>query len=254
MRRIAIVNRKGGVGKTTTAVNLAAALGQLKKTVLVIDLDVQMNATEWFGKFNDEKGIYEIVVERGEIGKHIHETDVQGVWIVPSSSHLESAELELARKKNGAAVTLDGQLQSLTNRFDYVLMDCPPNFGFMTANALASAEEIFIPVEAHILGIKGVIQLLDTFERVKETLNPDLEITGVLACRVNKQTRHAQDAIKALKEQFKKTLFKTVIRQNVRLSECPGFQQPINEYAPRSIGARDYRSLAKEVVKQERKR
>lgn len=252
MRTIAIVNQKGGSGKTTTTVNLAAALSEQKRNVLVIDLDVQRNATIWLGSDSHETGIYEVVVEKGSISNHIQETGFKNISIVPATTALGTAEVQLARKKNRVFFNLRDQVRAIEGQFNYVLMDCPPNLGFMTANALAASKEIIIPVETNVLALIGVLQLLETFESVTQKINPKLQITGVLACRVNKQTRQARDAIQALRKRFKGDLFRTVIRQNVRLSECPGFRQPINIYDPRCNGTKDYRALAKEVIKQEK--
>lgn len=251
MRTIAIVNQKGGSGKTTTTVNLAATLAERKKRVLVIDLDAQRNTTEWFGEFNDEKGIYEIIVENGSILDHVHETAVSGVSIIPSSKWLIRADKALSGEVGAEQVLRDKLKELPTDTFDYVLIDCPPQLGIMTVNALSAVKEVLIPVEANILALKGVAHLLETLEKVKGRLNPDIEIAGVVACRVNQRTRHASDAIASLQNKFNGKLFKTVIRQNIKLQEAPSFQQPITQYHAKSYGAQDYRSLAKELMKQE---
>lgn len=253
MRLIAIANHKGGSGKTTTAVNLAAALGEQKRRVLVIDLDPQGSATSWLGIKNADKGVFRVFVENGNVLDIISQNSIPNVDIIAASPWLVGVEKALAREV-GAETILRRQLHHLPgDRWDYLLIDCPPALGILTINALAAVREVLVPVEAHVLALEGLAQLLQTIEVVKERLNPALEISGILACRVDGRTRHAQEVVEQLRGRFGDLVYKTVIRENVRLAECPSFGKPITQYDPRSYGAADYRALALEIIRQERK-
>lgn len=249
MRTIAVVNQKGGSGKTTTTVNLAAALAEKNRKVLVIDIDAQRSTTDWLGDFNGHKGIYSVIVENGNIGNNILPTVVEGVDIIPASTFLIRSDKALSGEV-GAESILKHKLAKIEG-YDYALIDCPPQLGILTINALCAATELLVPVETNILALKGMAQLLETLEKVKERLNPNLEITGVLACRVDLRTNHAKEAIETLRKRFGKKVFKTLIRQNIRLTEAPSFRLPITVYDPQCSGAQAYRSLAKEVIAQE---
>jgi chromosome partitioning protein len=254
MRRIAITNQKGGSGKTTTAVNLAAALSERRRRVLVMDLDPQCSATSWFGLKNSDKGIFGVFTENGNVLDIISNTNVPGVEVIPASPWLVGVEKALAGEV-GAETILRRQLQHLPrDRWDYLVIDCPPALGILTVNALAAVTEVLVPVEAHVLALEGLAQLLQTVEVVKERLNPELKISGILACRVDGRTRHAQEVVEHLQNRFGKLVYKTAIRENVRLAECPSFGKPITQYDPRSYGAQDYRALALEVIRQEKGR
>jgi len=251
MRTLAIANQKGGSGKTTTSVNLAAALGEQGRRVLTVDLDPQHSATAWFGLRNAGKGVLGIFMGDGDLLEFIQATGAPGVDLAPSSAWLVGVEKILAGEV-GAETILRRQLDKLPgDRWDYVLIDCPPTLGILTINALAAARELLVPVEAHVMALAGLAQLLHTVEVVKERLNPDLKVTGVLACRVDGRTRHARDVVDMLRERSGDLVYQTVIRENVRLAECPSFGQPITQYDPKSHGAADYRALAREVVHQE---
>lgn len=254
MRNIAVVNQKGGSGKTTTAVNLAAALGGRGRRALVIDVDAQHSATSWFGIKDEGKGIFDVFTDNRNLVDIVYETDVEGVDVVPSSSWLVGVDRALAGEV-GAETILKYQLDHLLpSRWDYVLIDCPPTLGLLTVNALAAVREVLVPVEAHVLALSGLAQLLQTIEVVKERLNPDLEISGILPCRVDVRTRHALEVIEQLKQRFGSLVYNVYIRENVRVAECPSFKQPITLYSPRSAGAEDYRALALEIIKQEKGR
>ncbi len=255
MRTIAVVNQKGGTAKSTTAVNLAATLAEEGRRVLLVDLDPQHSATDWLLGVSAEvgKGVFAVIGENGNVLDVAQETPVEGVDIVPSSSWLVGAEKALAGEV-GAETILRRKVRvpALRERgYDYVLFDCPPQLGILTVNALVAADEVLVPVEAHVMALSGLAQLVETVDLVKERLNPDLEITGILACRVDARTRHAGEVVGHLRERFGEVVFGTVIRENVRLAEAPSFREPITTYDPRSAGAEDHRALAKEVVAQE---
>lgn len=252
MRKFAIANQKGGSGKTTTSVNLAAALGEQDRRVLVIDLDPQHSATAWFGVKDSGKGLYGLFVDNGNFSEVIQQTGVPGVDLAPSSAYLVGVERILAGEV-GAEQILRRNLAKLpAGTWDYVLIDCPPTLGILTINALAAAAELLVPVEAHVMALSGLAQLLHTVEVVKERLNADLRVSGILACRVDARTRHAREVVEQLRERNGDVVYQTVIRENIRLAECPSFAQPITQYDPKSSGAADYRALAREIIVQEK--
>lgn len=248
-RIFAVSNQKGGSGKTTTAVNLSATLGENGKSVLLVDLDPQASATTWFAVKNAERGIYDCLTGNTLIKSITCKTSAPGVDVVPASTWLVGVEKALAAEV-GAETILKRRLAEVSG-YDYILLDCPPSLGLLTVNALTAAGELLIPVETHIMALGGLAQLLQTFEYVKERLNSGLCLAGILACRVDSRTRHAQDIIDQLRKRFPKDTLKTVVRENVRLAEAPSFGQPITQYDTSSHGAQDYRALAREIIKQE---
>jgi chromosome partitioning protein len=252
MRTIAIMNQKGGSGKTTTAVNLAAALGEKKKRVLVVDLDPQANATTWLGVHPENKGILHVFLGDKTLDELVEETVAPGVDIVPSSSWLVGVEKAVAGEV-GAETILRRAIGKLEGPWDLVLMDCPPSLGMLSISALTACERILVPVSAEVLSLSGVAQLLQTVEAVKDRLNSDLSVAGYLVCRVDNRTRHASEVEGQLRERFGDDVYKTVIRENVRLTECPSFGQPITQYDSASAGAKDYRALADEVLNREKR-
>jgi chromosome partitioning protein len=247
MRTLTIAMQKGGSGKTTTAVNLAAALGERQQRVLVVDVDPQANATSWFSMINAGKGIFTCLCENESIEDILCHTQAPGVDLVPSSAWLVGAEKTLAHEI-GAETLLRRRLSPLGDRWDIVLIDTPPTLGVLTVNALVAADEVLVPVEAHVLALNGLALLLKTVEAVRERLNEGLILGGLVACRVDARTRHALEIVEALRKRFPKETFQTVIRENIRLAEAPSFGQPITLYDPKSVGAEDYRALADEFL------
>ncbi len=249
-RLIAIINQKGGSGKTTTTVNLAAALGEQDRRVLVLDLDPQASASSWLGVKDGGRGLLDVFTDGLALAGLVQPTSADGVEVIPSSSWLVGAEKALAGEV-GAETILRRRLAALKGPWQYILIDCPPALGLLTVNALAAAQEVLVTVESHVMALSGLARLLETLEVVKERLNPDIKMAGILACRVDARTRHAQEVVEQLQSRFGSLVYNTLIRENVRLAECPSFAQPITRYDPQCNGAADYRQLATEVIRQE---
>jgi chromosome partitioning protein len=255
MRTIAIVNQKGGSCKTTTAVNLAATLAERGRRVALLDLDPQYSATTWYAVPNPGKGVLDLFAHPDEVRLEdlLHETGVPNVSIIPSSVWLVGAEKALAGEP-GAETLLRHKLKEFpTSVFDYFLVDCPPNLTILSINALAAVREVLVPVEGHVMGLHGLAQLCRTVDVVCKRLNPEICITGILPCRVDQRTNHSLEVVEKLRAKFPDKIYKTVIRENVRLAECPSMGEPITFYAPECAGAQDYRQLAEEVIAQENK-
>ena len=245
---IAVANQKGGCAKTTTAVNLAAALAELKQKVLLIDLDPQANASQWLGAENDERGVFELFTTKVAVSSLLVVSNTEGLSLLAGSRSLASIEKSLAGEL-AVETRLKRRLASLENlAFDYVLIDTPPTLGLMTLNALCAAQQVLIPVTTHVMTLSGVAQLMQTFDDVKDVLNPQLSLLGLLPCRVDQRTRHSKDIIEALIERFGEQVLVARIRENIRLAEAPSFRQSILQYQPSSSVADDFRALAREVI------
>jgi chromosome partitioning protein len=248
MRTIAIASQKGGTAKTTTTVNLAAALAEQGKRVLTLDLDPQRNASEWMRAADSRPGLLEALQGDVEITTLVQDTPVPGVEIIPSSSWLVGAERVLAGEM-GSDTLLRQALASLpSRRWDFLFVDCPPSLGLLVINALAAVREVIIPVAAHAMGLTGLAKMVDSIDKARKRLNADIGVGGILPCRVDLRTRHAQESVEHMRQRFGELVFDTVIHENVRVAEAPSFGQSILEYAPASAGAADYRALAEEVL------
>jgi chromosome partitioning protein len=253
MRTIAILNQKGGSCKTTTAVNLAATLAEQNKNVLLIDLDPQYSATTWYALPNAGRGVFELFANPQSVTLRqlIHSSAIERVSLVPSSAWLVGAEKALSSEAGAETILREKLLELTEPAFDYVLVDCPPNLTILSVNALTAVTELLVPVECHVMGLQGLAQLLQTVELVKKRLNRHLNITGILPCRVDARTNHGTEVVQKLRSRFPDLTYQTVVRENVRLAECPSMGEPITHYAPQSSGSEDYRSLAREIINQE---
>lgn len=253
MRIFAIMNQKGGSGKTTTTVNLAAALGEKGRKVLVIDMDPQASASMWFGLRDAGKELLQVLTGPGNLSDEIRPTGAPFVYMVPCSTWLASAEKALADVAKPELI-LRKKLAKLAEDWDYCIIDCPPMMGILSISALAAATEVMVPVEAHVLALSGLNQVLATIEVVRNTLNTELKLGGILACRVDRRTTHCNEVLEQLQSRFPKEMYTTVIRENVRLAEAPSYAKPITLYDRTSTGAQDYRELAAELIASEPKR
>ena len=253
MRSICVINQKGGSGKTTTAVNLAAALAERGRRVLLVDLDPQHSATLWLAARDAGRGLFDLLAgpEPADLADLARPTATPGLSLVGSSAWLVGAEKAHAAEP-GAETILRGKVAGLpAGAFDYLLIDCPPTLGVLTVNALTAAEEVLVPVACHVMGVQGLAQILQTIDRVRLRLNPGLRVAGILACRLDRRTNHCVEVEAKLRGRFPET-YATAIRENVRLAECPSMGVPVLTYAPASHGAADYRALAAEVIAQEK--
>ena len=247
-RTFAIVNQKGGVGKSTTAVNLTAALGLLGKKVLLIDLDPQGNATSGFGLTKQrDRCIYNALTEEIPLRDLLEHIPKSTVDVVPATIQLAGAEVELVTALS-RETRLKGLIAPLKDNYDYILVDCAPSLGLLTVNALTAADGLIIPVQCEYYALEGLSKLLDSERLVKTHLNPDLEVFGVVMTMFSKRTKLAQQVVDETREFFGSTVFETLIPRTVRLSEAPGFGQTIFEYDPNGKGAQAYLAFAKEVI------
>lgn len=243
MRTIAVTNHKGGSAKTTTAVNLAAALAELGGRVLVIDMDPQGSATSWLGADDAEYGVLDAILGRANLAHLVYETTAPGVVVVPSSPQLVTAD---PQQETEVALGFMRAMERLPAIWDFVLVDCPPSLGYLGVAPLAACQEALVPVEAHVLAMSGLTSLLQTMARIQVRLNPELRLSAVLACRVNRTT-HARAVVERLTSRFPDAFMRTQVRENIRLAEAPSFRLPITLYAPESSGAEDYRAVAAEL-------
>jgi chromosome partitioning protein len=254
MRSIAFINQKGGVGKTTSTANVGACLASLGKKVLMIDLDPQGNMSMHLGVdvHGKDQSIYQLICGKKKVTEILAKTEISGLDIIPSDIDLASAEIELVNTV-GRETIVKFYLDKLINKYDYVLIDCPPSLGLLTLNALTVANEIFVPLQTEFFALQGVSKLLQTFDVIKKRLNSSLEITGIIPCMYDSRTKLGTAVLDKIKEYFEDKVFTTIIRKNIKLSEAPSHGMPIITYAPDSNGAQDYMALTKEVIAQEKK-
>jgi chromosome partitioning protein len=249
---VAIANQKGGVGKSTTAVNLGAAIAELGRKVLVIDLDPQGNASTGLGVDPGRRqvGTYQVMSQGAPARTAIVETSVPGVWAVPSTIDLAGAEVELVGQFS-REMRLTRAIEEVAPTFDFVLLDCPPSLGLLTVNALTAADELIVPIQCEYYALEGLGQLLRNVRLIQQNLNPKLRLTGIVLTMYDSRTKLSEQVVGEVKRYFGSRVYDTVIPRTVRLSEAPGFGMPITTYDPRSKGAKSYRRLAREVLERE---
>ena len=246
---IAVVNQKGGVGKTTTAVNVSTILAKKGKKVLLIDADPQGNATSGVGvDKNVEKSVYDVIINDVEIKEALVQSPIKNLWVCPSNINLAGAEVELvsmmAREQK-----LREKLEAVENEFHYIIIDCPPSLGLLTINAFTASNSILIPIQCEYYALEGVGQLINTVNLVRKGLNKSLYIEGVVLTMSDTRTNLSNQVIKEVKTYFKDNVYKTIIPRNVKLSEAQSYGMPISIYAPKSKGARCYEKLTNEIIK-----
>ena len=251
---IALANQKGGVGKTTTSMNLAASLAALEKKVLLIDADPQANASSGLGVDSTQVDctIYNCLIDRVDVREAIYSTDVENLDIIPSHIDLVGAEIEMLNRRNRERIMLD-MLSPVVQDYDYILIDCSPSLGLITVNALTAANSVIIPVQCEYFALEGISKLLNTIKIIKSKLNPQLEIEGFLLTMYDSRLRLANQIYDEVKRHFRELVFRTVIQRNVKLSEAPSHGLPVLHYDVDSAGARNHLALAQEIIEKNEK-
>lgn len=248
-RIIAIANQKGGVGKTTTSTNLSACLAEAGKKVLLIDIDPQGNATSGVGidKNNLENTVYDIIIEECTLEECLIENALENLDVLPSNVNLSGAEIDLIGIDDREYI-LKKNIDKIKDNYDFIIIDCPPSLNMLTVNAMTTADTVLVPIQCEYYALEGLSQLIHTINLVKERLNPNLEMEGVVFTMYDARTNLSLEVVENVKNNLKQSIYKTIIPRNVRLAEAPSHGLPINLYDTKSVGAESYRLLAEEVI------
>ena len=248
-RIIAVANQKGGVGKTTTTINLSACLAEQGQKVLVIDVDPQGNTTSGLGidKNNTENTVYELMLGEASIDDCIYKSVMDDLDVIPSNVNLAGAEIDLIDIDDREYI-LKKIVNSLKEKYDFILLDCPPSLSMLTVNAMTTADSVLVPIQCEYYALEGLSQLIHTVNLVKERLNPNLEMEGVVFTMYDSRTNLSAQVVENVKSHLNQKVYRTVIPRNIRLAEAPSYGQPINIYDPKSAGAESYLALAEEVI------
>lgn len=248
-RIIAIANQKGGVGKTTTAINLSASLASLGKKILALDLDPQGNMTSGLGVDKDQVGnsVYDLIIGQTGIEECICKEVIENLDVLPSNINLSAAEIELIGVENKEYI-IRNEMEKVKDRYDFVIIDCPPALSMLTINAMTTADSVLVPIQCEYYALEGLSQLIHTINLVQERLNPALVIEGVVFTMYDARTNLSLQVVENVKDNLDQTIYKTIIPRNIRLAEAPSYGMPINLYDPKSTGAESYLLLAEEVI------
>lgn len=248
-RIIAVANQKGGVGKTTTTINLAACLAELNQKVLVIDMDPQGNCTSGFGVDKNTliNTVYQLIIGECEFDECIIKNVIDNLSIIPANVHLAGAEIELIDKNKNKYI-LKNIIKKIREQYDFILIDCPPSLSLLTINSMAAADTVLVPIQCEYYALEGLSQLLHTIGMIKKNINPNLDVEGVVFTMFDARTNLSLQVVETVKKTLKQTIYKTIIPRNVRLAEAPSHGLPINLYDSKSAGAESYRLLAEEVL------
>ena len=251
-RIIAVANQKGGVGKTTTSINLAACLAEKGKKVLAVDMDPQGNLTSGLGVDKDsvEKSIYELIIGEVDIKEVINKEVLENLDIIPTSIDLSAAEIELIGVDDKEYI-LRNAIDQVKDQYDFAIIDCPPSLSMLTINAMTTADSVIVPIQCEYYALEGLSQLIHTVELVKDRLNSKLEIEGVVFTMYDARTNLSLQVVENVKDNLQQNIYKTIIPRNIRLAEAPSYGLPINKYDPKSTGAESYMRLADEVIERE---
>ena len=249
---ITVTNQKGGVGKTTTAINLSASLAEKGRKVLAIDMDPQGNMSSGLGldKNAIDGTIYDMIIGEADVEEVIHKDTIENLDILPSNVDLSAVEIEMIDVENKEFVVKNA-IQKIRDNYDYVIIDCPPSLSLLTVNAMTTADSVLVPIQCEYYALEGLSQLIHTVELVKDRLNPVLEIEGVVFTMYDARTNLSLQVVENVKDNLEQNIYKTIIPRNIRLAEAPSFGTPINQYDPRSAGAESYMRLAEEVISKE---